>query len=85
MLVDEIHTPDSSRYWISHNYKERMENNLEPDHIDKEFIRKWVKETYKDPYDPEIKITVPHEQIMTLSSRYLMLHEMITGRELKIL
>jgi phosphoribosylaminoimidazole-succinocarboxamide synthase len=84
VLVDEIHTPDSSRYWIAHNYEERMANNLEPDHIDKEFIRIWVKDTYKNPYEPGLEITIPDEQITTLSSRYLMLHEMITGNELTI-
>jgi phosphoribosylaminoimidazole-succinocarboxamide synthase len=84
VIVDELHTPDSSRYWISHNYTANMQNGIEPDHIDKEFIRKWVKKTYEDPYKEGLEIVIPEDKIMTLSSRYLMLHEMITGEELEI-
>lgn len=84
VIVDELHTPDSSRYWIAHNYDTNMRNGLEPDHIDKEFIRKWVKKTYHDPYKEGLEIVIPDDKIMTLSSRYLMLHEMITGKELSI-
>ena len=82
MLVDEIHTPDSSRYWIQHNYEERHSKGEEPDNIDKEFIRKWVKSTYGDPYKEGLEITVPEEMIMEMSSRYLLLHELITGKDL---
>ena len=41
IVVDEIHTPDSSRYWLSHNYAERFAQGLEPENIDKEFLRLW--------------------------------------------
>ena len=85
MLVDEIHTPDSSRYWIQHNYEERHSKGEEPDNIDKEFIRKWVKNTYGDPYVEGLEITIPEEMIMEMSSRYLLLHELITGEELEII
>jgi phosphoribosylaminoimidazole-succinocarboxamide synthase len=81
-VVDEIHTPDSSRYWLKHNYDTRHSAGLEPDYIDKEFIRKWVKETYKNPYEEGLDIQIPDELISELSSRYFMLHELITGSEL---
>ena len=37
-LIDEIHTPDSSRYWLEKSYEQRFEQGLEPENIDKEFL-----------------------------------------------
>jgi len=79
LLVDEIHTPDSSRFWFSYNYEKRHAAGLEPDYIDKEFIRKWVKETYKDPYVKGLDIVIPQEMIEELSNRYKRLYGLITG------
>ncbi len=50
MLVDELHTPDSSRYWIAESYPERFEAGLEPENIDKEFLRLWFVDKC-DPYN----------------------------------
>jgi len=77
MLIDEIHTPDSSRYWIEKTYEERFENGLEPENIDKEFLRLWFKQNC-DPYnDPELP-DAPEELVIELSKRYIQLYEMIT-------
>jgi phosphoribosylaminoimidazole-succinocarboxamide synthase len=84
MLIDEVHTPDSSRYWIKHSYDERHSEGEDPDNIDKEFIRKWVKKTYGDPYKEGLDIAIPDELVTEMSSRYLLLHELITGKELEI-
>ena len=57
MLIDEIHTPDSSRYWKKDTYQERFEQGLEPEKIDKDAIRDYLKENMEDPYSsnlPEI-------------------------------
>ena len=62
-LVDELHTPDSSRYWIKHNYEDRLKKGLEPDQISKEFIRLWVRENIKDPYNENEEIILPTEII----------------------
>lgn len=78
VLVDEIHTPDSSRYWISDSFEERLEQGEEPENIDKEFLRLWFKE-HCDPYSDEVLPTAPRELIVELSHRYIMLYEMITG------
>ncbi|MFH1588483.1 MAG: phosphoribosylaminoimidazolesuccinocarboxamide synthase [Candidatus Diapherotrites archaeon] len=81
-LIDEIHTPDSSRYWIKETYEERFANNQEPENIDKEFLRLWFKENC-DPYnDPELP-DAPEELVIELSRRYIKLYEMITGKEFK--
>jgi len=82
ILIDEIHTPDSSRFWFSHNYLERHTQGEEPDYIDKEFIRKWVKKTYINPYEEGLEINIPEEMVYELSLRYLILHKLITGEDL---
>jgi phosphoribosylaminoimidazole-succinocarboxamide synthase len=79
VLVDEIHTPDSSRYWLSSGYEERFAAGKDPDNIDKEFLRLWFKERC-DPYKDAELPKAPDDLIVTLSSRYIQLYEMITGR-----
>ncbi len=78
VLVDEIHTPDSSRYWLAESYEERFKNNLEPENIDKEFLRLWFAKNC-DPYKDTILPEAPKELIVILASRYIQLFEMITG------
>ncbi len=79
-LIDEIHTPDSSRYWLVDSYEERFAQGKEPENIDKEFLRLWFKDNC-DPYnDPELP-AAPDDLVVELSSRYIKLYEMITGKE----
>ncbi|MDE1161791.1 MAG: phosphoribosylaminoimidazolesuccinocarboxamide synthase [Acidobacteriaceae bacterium] len=77
-LIDEVHTPDSSRYWLAPTYEERVAKGQEPDMIDKEFFRLWFRERC-DPYKDEVLPTAPPELIAELSSRYIQLFETITG------
>ena len=79
VLIDEIHTPDSSRYWISETYEERMADGQEPQNIDKEFLRLWFVDNC-DPYNDEVLPEAPEELVVELSSRYIYLYETITGR-----
>lgn len=79
LLVDEIHTPDSSRYWLADTYLERLSAGLEPENIDKEFLRLWFV-GHCDPYKDEILPEAPQELIITLASRYIQLYERITGQ-----
>lgn len=79
MVVDEIHTPDSSRYWLANSYAERMAQNLEPENIDKEFVRLWFAKQC-DPYKDEVLPQAPQELIESLAARYIQLYEMITGK-----
>jgi phosphoribosylaminoimidazole-succinocarboxamide synthase len=83
LLIDEIHTPDSSRYWLKETYKEKIKNNLEPDNIDKEFLRLWFKD-HCDPYKDEVLPPAPKELVTELSYRYIKLYEMITGMEFEV-
>ncbi len=79
VIADEIHTPDSSRYWLAASYAERFNAGKEPENIDKEFLRLWFVD-HCDPYNDKILPEAPEDLIVTLSSRYIQLYEMITGK-----
>ncbi len=81
ILIDEVFTPDSSRYWIASSYDPEavLKGKGSPKNIDKEFIRLWIS-SQCDPYkDPIPK--VPQDLIVELSRRYVMLYEIITGQK----
>ena len=78
-LIDEIHTPDSSRYWINQSYEDRFFLGKEPENIDKEFLRLWFKE-HCDPYKDKVLPEAPIELVTELSRRYIGLYEMITDK-----
>ena len=76
-LADEVHTPDSSRYWKVASYQDRLAKGEEPESLDKEFLRLWVSsrcDPYKDPI-PEI----PPETLVEFSNKYITLFETVTG------
>ena len=77
VLADEIHTPDSSRFWRAATYDDRFAKGERPDSFDKDFVRSWVAarcDPYKDPI-PEI----PEEIILATSDVYIEAFETITG------
>jgi phosphoribosylaminoimidazole-succinocarboxamide synthase len=78
LLIDEIHTPDSSRYWIKNTYEQRIENGLEPENIDKEFLRLWFVDNC-DPYNDDELPPAPNDLVVELSNRYIYLYETIIG------
>lgn len=80
VLIDEIHTPDSSRYWLTESYEKRFGTGMEPENIDKEFLRLWFRDNC-DPYNDEELPPAPDDLVVELSSRYIQLYEMITGLE----
>tara|TARA_X000001036_G_scaffold196236_1_gene184913 strand:+ start:876 stop:1847 length:972 start_codon:yes stop_codon:yes gene_type:complete len=80
LLIDEIHTPDSSRYWIKNTYEERMADGMEPENIDKEFLRLWFVDNC-DPYNDEKTPPAPEDLVVELSNRYIYLYETITGEK----
>ncbi len=82
-LVDEIHTPDSSRYWQAKTYEARIAKGLEPENFDKEFLRLWFKENC-DPYKDKVVPEAPKELVEELSRRYIQIYEQITGASFKI-
>ncbi|XP_030934649.1 phosphoribosylaminoimidazole-succinocarboxamide synthase, chloroplastic isoform X2 [Quercus lobata] len=77
VLIDEVHTPDSSRYWIANSYDERFQNGLEPENVDKEFLRLWFKD-HCNPYEDEVLPDAPADLVCELAWRYIFLYETIT-------
>lgn len=78
LLIDEIHTPDSSRYWIANTYEDQLARGEEPENIDKEFLRLWFA-GHCDPYHDKVLPEAPEELVIELSRRYIQLFEMIAG------
>lgn len=80
-LIDEIHTPDSSRFWKADTYKKRFEKGLEPDNFDKEFLRLWyTNRGYCGDGKPP---AMSKQLIIDLSLRYIGVYEKITGKKFK--
>eukprot|EP00588_Corethron_pennatum_P012566 CAMPEP_0194281824 /NCGR_PEP_ID=MMETSP0169-20130528/21640_1 /TAXON_ID=218684 /ORGANISM="Corethron pennatum, Strain L29A3" /LENGTH=341 /DNA_ID=CAMNT_0039026987 /DNA_START=64 /DNA_END=1089 /DNA_ORIENTATION=+ len=80
ILIDEALTPDSSRYWLAGSYSERFAEGKEPENIDKEFLRLWFRDRC-DPYNDKVIPDPPKDLVVELSRRYVMLFEMITGKD----
>lgn len=79
MLIDEVHTPDSSRFWIKATYGKRFKKGLEPENFDKEFMRIWFK---KKGYSGDGKAPrMPKSFINKISKRYIAIYEKITGKK----
>ncbi|XP_020589497.1 phosphoribosylaminoimidazole-succinocarboxamide synthase, chloroplastic [Phalaenopsis equestris] len=83
LLIDEVHTPDSSRYWIASSYQERFNASLEPENVDKEFLRLWFKE-HCNPYEDQVLPDAPEDLICELAWRYIFLYETITNSKFEI-
>lgn len=79
ILIDEIHTPDSSRYWIKKTYLKRFKKGLEPESYDKEPLRIWFKEQgYMGKGKPP---KMPPEFLAKMSMSYMGIYEKITGKK----
>jgi phosphoribosylaminoimidazole-succinocarboxamide synthase len=80
VLIDEIHTPDSSRYWKAGSYEDRFNKGEEPEYFDKEFLRLWFKDNC-DPYNDPVLPEAPKELVAELSRRYIEIYETITVKK----
>jgi phosphoribosylaminoimidazole-succinocarboxamide synthase len=81
ILIDEIHTPDSSRYFYLEGYQERQNNNEPQKQLSKEFVRQWLIENDFQGLDGQIMPSMPDEFVQTVTDRYVELYEMITGKK----
>jgi phosphoribosylaminoimidazole-succinocarboxamide synthase len=79
ILADEIHTPDSSRYWKAGSYQARFEAGEKPESFDKDFVRNWVAARC-DPYHDDIP-EIPEELILGTAAVYIEAFETITGQK----
>lgn len=78
-LIDEIHTPDSSRFWRADSFAERIANGQEPENFDKEFVRlHYAAQGYRGEGEP---FPLPVDLAVETSARYQRIYEMLTGRD----
>lgn len=80
-LIDEIHTPDSSRYFYSEGYQERQDNNEPQKQLSKEFVRKWLIENGFQGKDGQVVPEMTPEKVNSISERYIELYEKIIGEQ----
>ncbi len=79
VLIDEIHTPDSSRYWYADGYEAAMEARADPRALDKEFVRRWlVEQGFRGEGTPP---ALTDEIRLEAAQRYIEIYEQLTGRE----
>ncbi len=77
LVIDEIHTPDSSRYWVADDYEERLASGEAPQSLDKEYVRRWLAEQgYRGDGPPP---TIPDDVRIEASARYIEACETISG------
>ncbi len=78
VLIDEVHTPDSSRFWRAEDYEKHPES---AEQIDKEYVRQWL---LKNKVNGKYPDTLPNDVVKETSRRYLEIYKMVTGKELEV-
>ena len=78
-LIDEVHTPDSSRYFYSEGYQERQDNNEKQKQLSKEFVRQWLIENGFQGKEGQQIPEMTEEVVNRISDRYVELYEKVTG------
>jgi len=81
ILIDEIHTPDSSRYFYAEGYEERQSNNEPQKQLSKEFVRQWLIENGFQGLEGQVMPEIPDEFVAVVTDRYIELYEKIVGRK----
>ena len=79
ILIDEIHTPDSSRYFYADGYAERQASGEAQKQLSKEFVREWLMANNFAGKDGQTMPTMPDSFVQTITERYIELYERITG------
>lgn len=80
-LMDEIHTPDSSRYFYTDGYAERQQRGERQQQLSKEFVREWLMEHGFQGLDGQQMPVMPDEMVETVSQRYIKLYELVAGKK----
>lgn len=79
-LMDEIHTPDSSRYFLKNNFEEKVERGEKPVQLSKEFVREWLISNDFMGKEGQTMPELSNDWVNTISKRYIELYEMVTGQ-----
>ena len=80
ILIDEIHTPDSSRYFYADGYEERQAKAEPQKQLSKEFVRQWLIEHDFQGLEGQTMPVMPDEFVEVVTDRYIELYEKITGK-----
>ena len=83
-LIDEIHTPDSSRYWYADTYEKALQKNEEPKPLSKEFVRQWLADHNWQGKDGDVMPTFDNALMATIRDRYQELYEIMIGKSEKL-
>tara|TARA_B100001996_G_scaffold141014_1_gene107222 strand:- start:217 stop:531 length:315 start_codon:yes stop_codon:yes gene_type:complete len=83
MLIDELHTPDSSRYFYKDSYEELQKKGLPQKQLSKEFVRQWLIEKNFQGLENQILPDLDDNIIKTISNRYIELYEKIINENFK--
>lgn len=81
MLMDEIHTPDSSRYFYANTYQELLDTNQPQKQLSKEFVREWLIANNFQGKEGQVMPEMPESFVNEISERYILLFEEITGKK----
>jgi phosphoribosylaminoimidazole-succinocarboxamide synthase len=79
VVIDEVHTPDSSRFWLADTYSQRFEAGLDPEGLDKEYVRVWLRQERGFTGDGPIP-GIPDEVSVEAAARYIRACEQVTGQ-----
>jgi phosphoribosylaminoimidazole-succinocarboxamide synthase len=81
ILIDEIHTPDSSRYFYSDGYEDRQKKGIQQKQLSKEFVRQWLIERNFQGKEGQVVPEMTDDFVEMVSERYIELYENITGEK----
>ena len=80
-IIDEVHTPDSSRYWYAATYQDNLDRGLPQEHLSKEFVREWLMSKGFQGLEGQQMPAMDDEIVNMISDRYIHLYEVMTGRK----
>lgn len=84
ILIDEIHTPDSSRYFYAEGYEDRQKNGEKQKQLSKEFVREWLMENGFQGKEGQKVPEMTEKIVASISARYMELYEQITGEKFQV-
>ncbi len=84
LIIDEVHTPDSSRYWYADRYEANQREGLSQEQLSKEFVREWLMSKGFQGLEGQQMPVMDDEFVETVSRRYIHLYEVMTGRKFEM-
>jgi phosphoribosylaminoimidazole-succinocarboxamide synthase len=78
-IIDEVHTPDSSRYWYAATYQDNLDKGLPQEHLSKEFVREWLMSKEFQGLEGQQMPSMDDDIVKMISDRYIHLYEVMTG------